>query len=89
MIVAIIRKEYEIATTAYRLLHAEHIGIVASANAWDEHNPDDGVGGMSQNPYNIQIASSKDIASRIRVEKVREAYNFAIDTFLDNEIMKR
>lgn len=81
-IVAILRREYEQAVTNYRLAHAQHIGIVGAANTWDECNPDDGVGGMSQNPFNITAESNKDNAARIHAENMKEAYDLAVDTFL-------
>lgn len=84
VIVATLRHEYELAVAAYRKAHADHVGMIVSANAWDDHNPDDGVGGMSQNPYNTDISSDKDISARKNYEKLREAYNFAVGTFLSD-----
>lgn len=82
-IVAILREKYNEAETNYRRAHAEHMGQIAAANAWDELNKDDGVGGFSSNPYNITNASNKDTAAELYLSQMREAYNFAVDTFVE------
>lgn len=82
VIVNLLRAEFHRASEAYRHAHAEHMGTVAAANAWDDSNPDDGVGGMSANPYNINAASDKEQRCRLYSDQMREAYEFAVDTFI-------
>lgn len=82
LIVSILRNHYEQAATAYRHAHAEHMGMIAAANAWDEANKEDGVGGFSRNPYNISIAANKEEQCRISAANLQGAYEFAVDTFL-------
>lgn len=81
-IVALVRAEYHRASEAYRKAHAEHMGQVAAANAWDDLNPEDGVGGRSSNPYNVSLASEKENRTKVYAEQMREAYDFAVDTFV-------
>lgn len=81
-IVALLRVEYHRASEAYRKAHAEHAGAIAAANTWDQHNRDDGVGGVSRNPYNVQTASENDERARVYAAQMREAYEFAVDTFI-------
>jgi hypothetical protein len=82
-IVAILRREYEKANEAYRHAHAEHMGAVASANAWDQCNPEDGVGAFGRNPYNIDAASKRDTDARVYAADMRDAYEHAVDTFVE------
>lgn len=82
LIVSLLRAEYHRASEAYRHAHAEHMGQVAAANAWDRLNPDDGVGGFKSNPYNVQNASDKEDRARVYAAQMREAYDFAVDTFV-------
>ena len=84
-IVAILRAEYERASEASRKAHAERVGMDAAANAWDDSNPDNGVGGMSQNPYSSDQWSKREEEAKLYAAQMREAYEFAVDTFLKNE----
>ena len=83
-IVKLIRAEYERASEAYRKAHAERVGMDAAANAWDQFNPDDGVSGFSQNPHNSNRLSQKEETSKVYAHQMREAYEFAVDTFLSD-----
>jgi hypothetical protein len=58
------------------------MGMIAAANVWDDMNKEDGVGGPSGNPYNVHLASSTDEQARIHAANMKEAYEFAVDTFL-------
>ena len=84
-IVAMLRAEYEKASEAFRNAYATRIGMDAAANAWDDSNPDNGVGGMSQNPYSSDQWSKREEAAKLYAAQMREAYEFAVDTFLKNE----
>lgn len=84
-IVSIIRSEYERASEAYRQAHAERVGMDAAANAWDDFHPQDGVGGFSQNPHVGVQWLKREEAARIYAAQLREAYEFAVDTFLADE----
>ncbi len=81
-IVNMLRVENERAQEAWRHAHAERVGIDAAAIAWDEFNPQDGVGGFSQNPHNTNQASEREERARVYAAEIREAYEFAIDTFI-------
>jgi hypothetical protein len=81
-IVAMLRAEYERASEAYRKAHAERVGMDAAANAWDEFNPDDGIGGMSQNPHSSGRWSEREEAAKLYAAQMREAYEFAVDMFI-------
>lgn len=82
-IVAIIRAAYEKSVENYRHTHAEWAAEVGAANAWDSLNTMDGIGGMSQNPYNINHAAKRDNEARIHMLNIKECYDFAVDTFLE------
>lgn len=82
LIVNLIRAEYERAIENYRRLYAEYTGILAAYNTWAEFNEDDGVGGMSCNPYNVCNADKKANEARIHQDKMKDAYKLAVDTFL-------
>ena len=81
-IVKLLRSEYERAAESYRKAHAERVGMDAAANAWDQFNPDDGVGGMSQNPHSSGRWSEREEAAKLYAAQMREAYEFAVDTFI-------
>ena len=59
---------------------ADFAGAQAASAEWDRHNPDDGVGGMSGNPYRASEASVT--AARTDYEAAREAMEFATVTFV-------
>jgi hypothetical protein len=82
LIVSLLRNECDRACAAYRHAHAEHAGTIASANAWDESNKEGGVGGFSQNPYRVSVAAEKDERCRVYYQQIKDAYEFAVDTFL-------
>lgn len=82
-IVALVRQESDRANAAYRQACIEHAAAIVSANMWDQFNPDDGVGGFGRNPYNIDAASERERVARIYCEQMREAYDFAVDTFIE------
>lgn len=82
-IVAILRAEYERASEAYQKAHAERVGMDAAANAWDDFHSD-GIG-MSQNPHSSRRWSEREEAAKLYAAQMREAYEFAVDTFLKNE----
>lgn len=83
-IVNILRAEYERASEAYRKAHAERVGMDAAANAWDKFNPNDGIGGMSQNPHNNIKWSQREEEAKLYAAQMKEAYEFAVDTFINN-----
>lgn len=83
VIVNLLRREYERAQDNYRTAIAEHAGAIAFANAWDQYNSDDGVGGMSQNPYRIGQAEEREVAARNYLATIRDAYNLSVDTFVE------
>ena len=82
IIVAMLRAEYERSAEAYRKSHAERVGMDAAANAWDEFNPDDGIGGMSKNPHGSRRWSEREEEAKLYAAQMREAYEFAVDTFI-------
>jgi hypothetical protein len=82
-IVNMLRAEYERATTAFRHAHADRVATDAAANAWDQFNPEDGVGGMSTNPYNANAASRREEEAKIHAAHMKDAYEYAVDTFIE------
>lgn len=81
----LVRQHYERAVEAYRKASADHAGAIAASNVWDDNNPDDGVGGMSSNPYNPDRAGVRELDARAAMEKAKHAYQHTIDTFLEED----
>lgn len=84
VIVNLVRREYDRALEEYKKAIAERAGCIASANAWNEFNKDDGIGGISMNPYNLNAADQKEERARVFVGQMKQAYELAVDTFLAN-----
>ena len=85
-IVSLVRAEYERASEAYHKAHAERVGMDAAANAWDEFNPEDGVGGMRQNPHAGGRWSEREEAAKLYASRMRQAYELAVDTFVSDGV---
>lgn len=83
IIVNLLRREYDRAVASHRLRCVEEAAAIASANAWDDYK-DDGAGSFSTNPYSMILTSKNNIAEEARVymNKLKEAYEFAVDTFI-------
>lgn len=88
IIVELVRNAYERAVIDSREAHAEKKAAEAGAKEWDRYNPDDGVGGFGQNPYNKPWTLNKDKEASNRMNELREAYNFAVDTFIEDDSYK-
>jgi hypothetical protein len=59
-------------------------GLIASSKEWEKANPDDGVGGISANPYTPQIDLKTGILTRLikDAEDAKGLLEFVEDTFL-------
>ena len=84
-IVETLRRVLAISEESYRKAYAEHAGAVAAAKAWDRSNPEDGVGCLSGNPYRPDSAAKYMERKQLEYERMRAAYEYAIDTFLEND----
>lgn len=84
-IVALVRNAYEQAHERHKHAVAEQAATISGANAWDQYNPDDGIGGFSQNPYNIARMDKRELECRNHLDNMREAYEYAVDTFLKDQ----
>lgn len=82
-IVGMLRAEYERAEAAHRTAYAERVGMDAAANVWDDLNRNDGVGGIRQNPYNTLTASTREESAKLYASQMREAYEYAVDVFIE------
>lgn len=80
-IVSIIEFEYKRALKKYTKSVAEHAASIGAANAWDDE-----VRALDTNPYTSQIEwRERNMNSyRQHLEEVREAYNLAVQTFLED-----
>lgn len=61
---------------------ADHAAAEAGHKVWDQSNPEDGVGGISMNPYNVINAETKMQLARAHHNEMREAYVYAVGTFI-------
>lgn len=59
---------------------ADFAGARAASEVWNSHNPDDGVGGMSSNPY--RMSDNAVVAARLEYAAAREAMELATVTFV-------
>lgn len=71
-IVHIMLREYKEAQRSYQR---------TGHNVWDEHNPDDGVGGMSANPDRIREAEEHERHTQKELSKMKAAFEHAFGTF--------
>jgi len=88
-IINLVRYQLEIAEERYRQATADYAGAVAAHKEWDKSNPDDGVGCMSSNPYNPRRAEEYMKNRQLEYQQLREAYDYAVDTFLENDTNER
>lgn len=84
-IVQLVRNAYGRALESHHQAVAERAAAIAGASAFDKYNPEDGCGGISQNPYNVNRASELEMATKTYLADMREAYDFAVDTFLETD----
>lgn len=61
---------------------ADHAAAEAGHKVWDKSNPEDGVGGISMNPYNVINAEKRMQEARAHHNTMTEAYNYAVNTFI-------
>lgn len=61
---------------------ASYAGTEAASSVWMSHNSEDGIGGISQNPYNVPQARERAQKAALQADQARQAYDFAVDTFL-------
>jgi len=85
LIVRLMRDYYEQLNRALLDAHVNRAAAIASANTWDDFNKDDGVGGFSTNPYSGQLnqVDQRVEQARIALAKAKDAYDFAVDTFVE------
>jgi hypothetical protein len=82
-IVKLVRAAYERAHGDHKRADSERAAAHAGAKAWDKYNDQDGIGGLSLNPYNLNRADEAAIAAGNYLADIREAYEYAVDTFLE------
>lgn len=78
-IVRVLRKHLEEATKDHMEASVSHFGCIATYNAWDDLNRDL----VGKNPHDIGRASEREMRARIYLANMQEAYDFAVDTFLE------
>jgi hypothetical protein len=84
-IVKLVRTAYESAHTADKEAQVSRAAAYAGSSAWEEYHDDEGVGSFSQNPYDLNRVDDNAIRARNYLENMREAYDFAVDTFLGDD----
>lgn len=84
-IVKILRREYDFKLRDYVQKMAERAAVIAGARVWDQHNPEDGVGGISGNPYKVEAAKEAAEEASQRLSEIQEVLDFAVETFLGEE----
>lgn len=85
LIVRAVRREFEAARNRYQDAEINLAEVTAARKVWEKHNPDDGVGGMSTNPYNPKHAEGRVQMTKDFLGDIEAAYNLAVDTFLEGD----
>jgi hypothetical protein len=85
LIVELLRRDLRSAERDHIDAVASMAAAVAGASAWDKANPEDGVGGMSQNPYNVSHAQRQEARTSQKVAEVKAALDYAVDTFIEGD----
>lgn len=85
-IASIIELEYKRALEKYTQSVAEHAAAIGAASAWNEEVKHDSMRAFDRNPYTSQIEwKERNMNSyRQHLDEVREAYNLAVQTFLED-----
>lgn len=83
LIVQLVRRHYEMAIRDHREATARHAATVEGRKVWDAYNPNDGVGGMSSCPYNVERDANQLEKTTAALSGAQHAYELAIDTFLE------
>jgi hypothetical protein len=84
-IIQILRVKAQDAQDQHIKASCDRDGAIASASAWEQMNPMDGVGGMSLNPYRSDNADKRAMDARNHMETMQEVYDYAVDTFIGDE----
>lgn len=72
------------ALRADRRATAELAAHEAGHKVWKEENPEDGIGGMSGNPYNPDRRKEWADDARAHHKYMDEVYQFAVTTFVED-----
>ena len=88
MIIKTIADKRNQAEECYRKAYAERVGMDAAANAWDDCNQNDGVGGFSTNPYTQRDYTKAEDDAKLAAAKWKEAYELAVAFFITDESRK-
>lgn len=73
----------------YRAQKVERSALMEAAVAeecykiWHEHNPEDGVGGISRCPYKPACRNEEAKEAAEKLEHLEKTYQFALEIFLD------
>lgn len=84
IILNLIKETKDRAMDGYRMAAAEYAAAVAGKKVWDAHNPDDGVGGISQCPYHPKRKEETMNNAKSNYEILDETYQYAVETFIDD-----
>ena len=82
IILKLVRDALFRAMQADRRATADHAAAEAGHKVWDQSNPEDGVGGISGNPYNVVAAENRMQEARANHDTMRTAYGYAVSTFI-------
>lgn len=82
LIVGLVARHLDIATRDHIDSEIRLAATKASHAVWDQHNPQDGVGGPSMNPYNVSIAIEQLVKTDEALRVAREAHDLVVKTFL-------
>lgn len=78
-----LRRDLHIAEVRWIEAACQRAGSEAAKKAWDEFNPDDGVGGISGCPHHPERAREIELKARARHDELKEALKHATDTFVE------
>lgn len=83
-LIRLVRQVEADAVRSYCGAEATRVGMVAAANVWDENRPDDGIGGMSQNPYarGVDTGGKSSMDARSHMVNAKDLVDFTINRLL-------
>lgn len=82
IILKLVRDALTTAMRQDRQATADHAATQTGHRIWNEYTPEDGIGGISQNPYNIESAKERMEQTRKHHKVMQAAYDHAVDTFV-------
>jgi hypothetical protein len=84
MVVDLLRWKLDCVRDEYVQAASDRAATAAGQRVWEDHNPMDGVGGMSRCPYNTARAIESEKVAKEKFDAWTRAYDFFVKRMFDH-----